>query len=100
MKKTTLTVLGCFGATALCLIVMCGGLAYRYVSAGVNPFREIKMAVAGESIEIGEVTELGGNRTRRLLIDSIDHGTQFQPGKIIAGAEQGKNVSPRVPTSY
>jgi hypothetical protein len=89
----------CIGLAAVCLIVTGAGLAIRYISGGVNPFREIKMAAVGEVLEINEHPEADGKTCRRLLIDAIDHGTQFRGPANKAGNQPNTNW-PRVPTSY
>lgn len=96
MKKMIFRGLGCAALTAFCLLIICGLYAYRFMSTGVNPYREIRMAVHGESIEIKDLTERDGRVLRQLLIDEIDHGTQFQNEKPNAVGRKWR----RAPTSY
>ncbi|MBI2804601.1 MAG: hypothetical protein HYX68_06410 [Planctomycetes bacterium] len=98
IRKTLLYVAACVGFSAVCLVVIVAGLAYRYLVAGVNPFREMKAAAWGESIEIKDHNEPDGRQLRQLLIDGIDHGSQYSGKKKMAG-DQVANWS-RLPTSY
>jgi hypothetical protein len=73
MKKAIFTSLGCAALAAFCLLFTCGGFGWRYMSSGVNPMREIRMATWGETIEIKSDPEHDGRTHRRLIIDGIDH---------------------------
>jgi hypothetical protein len=89
-------VLVCFGATALCLCGGGGTAAWRYFGAGVNPFREWKFVLLGESIQVKDIAEPDGRIQNQLLVDGIHHGGQFlrPPGK------PGPVNWSRLPTAY
>jgi hypothetical protein len=100
MKKIIFLVLGCVLLTVVCLIITGVGLGFRYVSSGVNPFRELKMATVGESIEIKDTPAPHGRTRRQLLIDSIDHGTQYQGNNKPGFVQNDKTAWSRQPTTY
>lgn len=99
MKKSSKILLSLFSAVCAVGLCLCGGagvLLYRYFDGGVNPFRELRMATVGESIEIKEIPDETGKISRQLLIDSIDHGTQY----VKTPRAPGQLDWSRVPTTY
>ncbi len=100
-SKVWLSILSFLGLSVFCCCGTGIGFFYRYFTAGVNPLREVKLATLGESIQVKDDPFDGRNNAlRRLLIDEIDHGSQFQPGN-------KKDLGPRpvvdwtrIPTTY
>jgi hypothetical protein len=94
--KIVVILLACGFALLVCV---CSGSwsAWRFFNAGVNPLREARAAVMGESIEIKEHSRL--KSYDQLTVDGIDHGMQFRLGPTAKRGNPQEDLT-RLPTTY